>query len=144
MIISKELVVSNKKKADIESELRSLKFKPFAKSKLAKDAGENEPTLEDEENEADGGQAGDYDYLLGMAIWSLTKEKVGLCRVLRIQSLTRLSRQVERLLRERDEKEGELMALLKLTPKDIWSTDLDNFMGEWRVCSLASVTTSQF
>lgn len=74
MIISKELVVSNKKKADIESELRSLKFKPFPKSKQAKEAGETEPTLEEEDE--DGGQAGDYDYLLGMAIWSLTKEKV--------------------------------------------------------------------
>lgn len=30
-------------------------------------------------------------------------------------------------------KEAELTALLKLTPLDIWNSDLDNFMGEWHV-----------
>ncbi len=72
MIIRKEIVVSNKKKSDIEVELRALKFKSFPKAKNAKDSGENEPALEEE----DDGNAGDFDYLLGMAIWSLTKEKV--------------------------------------------------------------------
>jgi DNA topoisomerase II len=76
MIIKKELVVSNKKKSDIETELRALKFKPVPKSKNAKDLGEAEPTLEEE----DDGNAGDFDYLLGMAIWSLTKEKVSASR----------------------------------------------------------------
>lgn len=72
MIISKQLSVSNKKKADLEVELRDLKFKGFPKVKKAAEAGELEPTLEEE----DEAQAGEYDYLLGMAIWSLTKEKV--------------------------------------------------------------------
>jgi len=76
MIISKELVVSNKKKTVIEGELRALKFTPFPKAnkKAIAVAGETEQTLDDEDAEA--GQAGDYDYLLGMAIWSLTAEKV--------------------------------------------------------------------
>lgn len=72
MIVDKALVVSNKKKANLEEELRVLKFKPFPKVKKAKEAGEDEPVLEEE----DEGKAGDYDYLLGMAIWSLTREKV--------------------------------------------------------------------
>jgi DNA topoisomerase-2 len=76
MIISKELVVSNKKKTVIEGELRTLKFTPFPKNnkKAIAVAGETEQTLDDEDAEA--GQAGDFDYLLGMAIWSLTAEKV--------------------------------------------------------------------
>jgi hypothetical protein len=76
MIIAKELVVSNKKKTVIEGELRTLKFTPFPKNnkKAIAVAGETEQTLDDEDAEA--GQAGDYDYLLGMAIWSLTAEKV--------------------------------------------------------------------
>lgn len=72
MIVEKKLTVSNKKKQDLEVELRSLKFKGFPKVKKALDAGEDEPALEEE----DEAQAGEYDYLLGMAIWSLTKEKV--------------------------------------------------------------------
>lgn len=79
MIVNKELSVSNKKKKDLEVELRGLKFKGFAKAKKALDAGEDEPVPEEEEE----GQAGEYDYLLGMAIWSLTKEKVSIssCRM---------------------------------------------------------------
>lgn len=72
MIITKELIVSNRKKAVIVDELRLLKFRPFPKSKLARAADEEEATLEEQEE----GLASDYDYLLGMAIWSLTEEKV--------------------------------------------------------------------
>jgi DNA topoisomerase-2 len=81
MIVDKQLVVSNRKKNDLMAELRRLKFRPFPKVTKAKAAGETEDVqLEDEEDEAeetvkDAG-ATDYDYLLGMAIWSLTKEKV--------------------------------------------------------------------
>lgn len=72
LIITKELVVSGKKKANLVAELRTLKFRPFPKSKKARDEGEVEPSLDEE----DEGLASDYDYLLGMAIWSLTAEKV--------------------------------------------------------------------
>lgn len=71
MIIDKELVVSNKKRAAIVAELRSLDFRPFPKVKRPLEEGEME-TLEEEDEGADS----DYDYLLGMAIWSLTAEKV--------------------------------------------------------------------
>ena len=71
MIIQKELVVANEKKANLVTKLRGLKFRPFPKNK-AKDEGEAEPVLDEE----DEGLASDYDYLLGMAIWSLTAEKV--------------------------------------------------------------------
>lgn len=80
MIITKELVVNNKKKSVVEAELRELKFKPFPKNikKAIKVAGETEEALEDEDADPDAGQAGDFDYLLGMAIWSLTAEKVSI------------------------------------------------------------------
>jgi DNA topoisomerase-2 len=54
-----------------------------------------------------------YDYLLGMAIWSLTRERY------------------ERLMKERDNKEGELTDLLKKSPKDLWNIDLDDFLVGW-------------
>ncbi|KLT45438.1 DNA topoisomerase II [Cutaneotrichosporon oleaginosum] len=114
MIIKKELVVSNKKKSVVVQELRDLKFRPFPKnSTKPADAGEKEDALEEEE---DQGKDNDYDYLLGMAIWSLTEEKV------------------KKLLEERDGKEQELIELLKLSPQDIWNRDLDVFMEEWENC----------
>lgn len=73
MIIDEELVVSKRKKADIVTELRSLKFRPFPKVSKAKEAGEDIVAAQDDEEE---GQQSDYDYLLGMPIWSLTQEKV--------------------------------------------------------------------
>ncbi|KAJ7050273.1 hypothetical protein C8F01DRAFT_950579, partial [Mycena amicta] len=88
MIVNRELVISNRKKVDIVVDLRKHKFHAFPKIKKAKDAGTDEPVIEeeheqddeDEEESVDGGSAGnnpaDFDYLLGMAIASLTKEKV--------------------------------------------------------------------
>lgn len=79
MIIEKQLVVSNRKKADIMAELRKLNFRPFPKVSKAKAAGETEDVVNADEEEQEAGDvpgATDYDYLLGMPIWSLTKEKV--------------------------------------------------------------------
>ncbi|KAH3901440.1 DNA topoisomerase 2 SCDLUD_002934 [Saccharomycodes ludwigii] len=52
---------------------------------------------------------GSFDYLLGMKLWSLTKEKY------------------EKLLKEKKEKEVELEHLLGLTAKDLWNIDLHDF-----------------
>lgn len=77
MIVDKELIVSNRRKADIVGDLRRHKFRPFPKVIKAKAAGENEDAEEDEDEEDnEPGNDSDYDYLLSMAIWSLTKEKV--------------------------------------------------------------------
>ncbi|KZT24682.1 type II DNA topoisomerase [Neolentinus lepideus HHB14362 ss-1] len=116
MIVDKELVVSNRKKVDIVAELRKKNFRPFPKVAKAKAAGETDQIVElenAEEEEAATGASSDYDYLLGMAIWSLTKEKI------------------ERLRQQASEKEQELLALLALTPIQLWNTDLDQFLEEW-------------
>jgi DNA topoisomerase-2 len=75
MIINKDLVVSNRKKVDIVADLRRHRFRPFPKVSGAKASGEDEEAEEDEDDNV--GDLADYDYLLGMPIWSLTKEKVG-------------------------------------------------------------------
>lgn len=49
-----------------------------------------------------------------MAIWSLTKERV------------------EKLLQRVGDKEQEIDALIKLSVKDLWNRDLDEFIAEWR------------
>ncbi|KAK6336595.1 DNA topoisomerase 2 [Orbilia javanica] len=113
MIIKKELVVSNKKRAVLIAELRSQKFDVISNKKEAEEAGETEPTVEESEAGADDGVGDGYNYLLGMPIWSLTKEKV------------------EKLLAECGAKEEEIDALAKRSPKDLWRDDLDIFMEEW-------------
>ena len=78
MIVNKELSVSNRKKNDIVHELRKLGFRPFPKVSKAKAAGETEEVVPDpdEEEAEEEGTGADFDYLLGMQIWSLTREKV--------------------------------------------------------------------
>lgn len=75
MIVSKELVVSGRKKADVVTDLRKKDFRPFPRIAKAKAEGETEETVEDEEEE-DNGTTNDFDYLLNMSISSLTKERV--------------------------------------------------------------------
>jgi DNA topoisomerase II len=86
MIVDKQLVVSNRKKADIVLELRQKEFTPLPRAaKKVKTAGEPGEDESAEEEEADG--SSDYDYLLGMAIGSLTKEKVRFFREARCLTL---------------------------------------------------------
>lgn len=116
MIIARELVVSGKKRPELVAELDRLKFTSFPTKKAAHVAGETEEAVEEEpEENAKEHKDHGYDYLLGMAIWSLTKERV------------------EKLLKDRASKEAELTALLKLSAKDLWNADLDDFMAEWEV-----------
>lgn len=50
-----------------------------------------------------------------MAIWSLTQERV------------------EKLMKQIGDKEDEVDALIKLTPKDLWNIDLEAFVEEWNL-----------
>jgi len=112
MIIERELIVSNRKRKDIVVDLRKHKFRPFpkqAKAVVAGDVDQNVNPEDQEEITADN----DYDYLLTMAIYNLTKEKV------------------DKLLAERDSREKELNVLLKRTPQDLWKQDLDEFEKLW-------------
>lgn len=133
LIVNKELVVSNRKKSVIVAELRDKKFRPFPKVAKAKAAGETEAVVEEDEEAA--GADNDYDYLLGMAIWSLTKEKVGrsIAMVMYYKLTSCLRIQIEKLEQQARDKEAELLVLLELTPVQIWNTDLDKFMAVWEV-----------
>ncbi|KAK4991478.1 DNA topoisomerase 2 [Elasticomyces elasticus] len=118
MIIDGKLVVSKKKKKDLVTELKRLNFKPFPKVIDAKKQGEFEAVVEEDNDNDDDAEveagASDYDYLLGMAIWSLTMDRV------------------EKLLRQIGDKEVEIDTLIKLSPKDLWTKDLDDFLAEWK------------
>lgn len=113
MILNRQLVVNNRKRAEIVAELREKDFRPFPKTKKAKVVGEVNDEDDPDEIETQGSGSNDYDYLLSMPIHSLTKEKV------------------ERLLAQRDEREAELKALLGRSPQNLWEQDLVSFLAAW-------------
>ncbi|EST09519.1 Toprim domain protein [Kalmanozyma brasiliensis GHG001] len=111
MIITRQLVVSNRKRADIVKDLREKDFRPFpkqGKAAIAANPEDDEP-VDEEDISADS----DFDYLLNMAIYNLTKEKV------------------EKLLKERDGKEEELKILIGRSPQNLWDEDLGKFIELW-------------
>ena len=111
MIISRQLVVSNRKRADIVADLRKNEFRPFPKQGKASIAAE--PEDDEAVDEEDVSADSDYDYLLNMAIYNLTKEKV------------------DKLLKERDAKEEELKVLIGRSPQNLWDEDLTKFLELW-------------
>ncbi|KAL8966214.1 MAG: hypothetical protein Q9183_003470, partial [Haloplaca sp. 2 TL-2023] len=115
MIINGDLVISRKKKVDLVKELQNKNFKPIVKVADKTKQGDAPMADEDEENaqDADTG-ASSYDYLLGMPLWSLTKERV------------------DKLLQMIGDKELAIDKLLKMTKEDLWRVDLDDFIQEWR------------
>ena len=89
-----------------------------AAGEVPEDAAAEEGKEEDAESIAEGeleaGQvsAKEYDYLLGMAIWALTEERV------------------EQLIREMNEKKMEYDALVAKHIFTLWTEDLDAFETE--------------
>jgi len=112
MIIEKKLVVSGRRKVDIVADLRELNFMIIPKVVKDKNPERDEP---DEDEQEAGELDSDYDYLLGMAIWNLTRERI------------------DKLLQQAGDKEAELLALLEKSPIDLWNADLDAFLIEWEV-----------
>ncbi|EMR11038.1 hypothetical protein PNEG_00635 [Pneumocystis murina B123] len=111
MVINKEQEFLNKKRKDLLEDLKLKGFTPFPKNRQNFVDNTVETTLDTIENDDD---ISGYDYLLGMPLWSLTAEKV------------------EKLLKDKLDKENELESLLKLTAKDLWNKDLDIFVEEWK------------
>ena len=117
-VVQGKLVVSNRRKQDLLEELAKrhfMKMPRSARKLAAKVAGNIDDEAEDGAGAAAENEAGDYDYLLSMPIWSLTLEKV------------------DELKSEKAKKEAELNALLARSPKDLWTADLNAFEVAWKV-----------
>eukprot|EP00811_Abedinium_folium_P032892 NODE_58_length_3974_cov_5.738757.p1 GENE.NODE_58_length_3974_cov_5.738757~~NODE_58_length_3974_cov_5.738757.p1 ORF type:complete len:1228 (-),score=322.94 NODE_58_length_3974_cov_5.738757:289-3429(-) len=102
LVVNGELVVSGRKRADLVSDLRRRGFKTrqeiLSKQEVAPGGSEERQT--------------GFDYLLGMAIWSITKER-----------LAELRRQLQ-------EKLEELETLERMSTEDLWQKDLDAVLVE--------------
>jgi len=116
------LVVENKKRKKMIEELvkRNYDSDPVKKWKSTQtqqmedsqdqDQENPEPRSDDENETQEESKGPDYDYLLGMAMWSLTLERK------------------EKLLREKQEKHQELENLKATSKEDLWRRDLKEFV----------------
>ncbi|KZV36276.1 DNA topoisomerase 2 [Dorcoceras hygrometricum] len=118
-VVEGSIIVSNRKRADLFRELKEKGFTPFPKKKSsadvfiagstddAEDTGENSPGAT-----GSGDSTSDYDYLLSMAIGTLTLEKL------------------QELRAERDKLLQEVEELKSSTIKSLWLSDLDALEGK--------------
>uniref|UniRef100_A0A3B3YVQ5 DNA topoisomerase 2 n=1 Tax=Poecilia mexicana TaxID=48701 RepID=A0A3B3YVQ5_9TELE len=108
------LVIENKPKKELIRMLQKMGYDSDP-VKAWKQAQEKNEELEDEEEEGaekEDDSGPDYNYLLCMPMWFLTKEKK------------------EELCRQRDAKMTELNTLKKKSPEDLWREDLAAFSEE--------------
>ncbi|KAF8398402.1 hypothetical protein HHK36_017329 [Tetracentron sinense] len=117
-VVKGEIIVSNRKRADLFLELQLKGFTPFPKKTKSADvvvAGATEDAEENEENSevvSTKVRASDYEYLLSMAIGTLTLEKV------------------QELCANKDRLNNEVDELRTATPKSLWMKDLDALDNE--------------
>jgi DNA topoisomerase-2 len=121
MVVQGELELRKKKKADLLRELKQLKFTPMSELNAIMKGKDNRRFPGAKEKDTDGveGDAGneasaedtpektDYDYLLGMNLWSLTYEKV------------------EEIKKQLEVKTQELDVMRKTTIETMWDRDLE-------------------
>uniref|UniRef100_A0A671W2R0 DNA topoisomerase 2 n=1 Tax=Sparus aurata TaxID=8175 RepID=A0A671W2R0_SPAAU len=115
------LVIENKPKKELIRMLQQMGYDSDP-VKAWKEAQEKEMEQEDEEEaEKEDTSGPDYNYLLSMPMWFLTKEKK------------------EELCKQRDAKITELNALKKKSPADMWKEDLAAFSEELEVPESAAM-----
>ncbi|XP_073346486.1 DNA topoisomerase 2-alpha [Pagrus major] len=113
------LVIENKPKKELIRMLQEMGYDsdPVKAWKQAQEKNEEQMEEEDEEEaEKEDTSGPDYNYLLSMPMWFLTKEKK------------------EELCKQRDAKITELNALKKKSPADMWKEDLAAFSEELERC----------
>ncbi|WCJ39367.1 DNA topoisomerase 2 [Euphorbia peplus] len=113
-VVRGEIIVNNRKRADLFLELHQKGFTPVPKKKSIESVvvGATDDTEEAEERDeatvnSNGVRASDYDYLLSMPIGSLTLERV------------------QKLCEDQNKINQDLDKLRNTSPKDLWLSDLD-------------------
>lgn len=124
-VVEGSIIVSNRKRADLFLELKEKGFTPFPTKKSVEAVVAGAAEAADEETEENSEiatskgvvRASDYDYLLSMAIGTLTLEKV------------------QELCAKRDNLNNEVDDLRKATPTSLWTRDLDALESQLDVCT---------
>uniref|UniRef100_A0AAY4DL71 DNA topoisomerase 2 n=1 Tax=Denticeps clupeoides TaxID=299321 RepID=A0AAY4DL71_9TELE len=108
------LVIENKPKKELIRMLQEMGYDsdPVKAWKEAQEKDAGEENEEDEEEKEERSSGPDYNYLLSMPLWFLTKEKK------------------DELCKQRDAKMTELNTLKRKSPADLWKEDLAAFTEE--------------
>ncbi|KAH6759755.1 topoisomerase II [Perilla frutescens var. frutescens] len=107
-VVEGSIIVSNRKRADLFLELKAKGFTPLPKKENTAEVSVAGSTDDAEESEENSEVAiGDYDYLLSLAIGTLTLEKM------------------QELLAERERRAREVEDLKQTSLKSLWMRDLD-------------------
>ncbi|KAG0472850.1 hypothetical protein HPP92_014707 [Vanilla planifolia] len=120
-VVRGEIIVNNRKRADLFLELQAKGFTPFPKKPKGIDAAvvgaiaDAEEAEETNEVYKGGVKSSDYEYLLSMAIGTLTWEKV------------------QELCIEKEKLEKDVEELRNTSPKALWMKDLDALENELQV-----------
>ncbi|XP_053309039.1 DNA topoisomerase 2-alpha [Spea bombifrons] len=113
--IEGKIVIENKPKKELIQLLiqRGYDSDPVKVWKQTQEKEEAGEMIEEEEEEAEAKSSGpDFNYLLNMPLWYLTKEKK------------------DELCKQRDTKVGELNDIKRKSPGDLWKADLAAFIEE--------------
>ncbi|KAJ8273856.1 hypothetical protein GJAV_G00106260 [Gymnothorax javanicus] len=116
--IEGKITIENKSKRELIRLLlqRGYESDPVAAWNKAQEKSAEEEDMDgnDSDSSIDSGSSSgpNFNYILGMPLWCLTKEKV------------------EELLKQRDSKKTELNELQRKTPEDLWKEDLAVFIEE--------------
>lgn len=97
-VVDGSIIVSNRKRADLFRELKEKGFTPLPKKEIASEGNSNVAIDQ---------SSSDYDYLISLAIGTLTLEKI------------------QELLSERDKLVREVEDLKRTSVKSLWMRDLD-------------------
>jgi DNA topoisomerase-2 len=111
-VVNGTLVISKRKRAELEGELKKRGYAALAKTAKAGVPAAADPSAlgEAEEEEAAVAEGASYDYLLSMPLWSLTNERVAALQA------------------EHAAKEEEVTRLRGSSPSSLWRTDMDAFL----------------
>ncbi|XP_074018722.1 DNA topoisomerase 2-alpha [Numenius arquata] len=112
--IDGKIVIENKPKKELIQVLiqRGYESDPVKAWKESQNKEEEEEEEEESEKESAAAKGPDFNYLLNMPLWYLTKEKK------------------DELCKQRDNKEAELENLKHKSPSDLWKEDLAVFVEE--------------
>ena len=106
-VINDVVKIRNIPKAEVIKQLENLKYPKMVNSILT----HLDTMTEKQRNDS---SYGSYDFLIGMPIYNLTKEKV------------------DELLKEKENVETELSIMKSKTDKLLWEEDLKSFEGEYK------------
>lgn len=115
LVITEKLKVKNRKREALIEDLRKNDFRTFHEITEGDDfdmPGEEDNGPEEQAPQKPKKKSGGWDYLLGMPLWSLTKERV------------------QDLQKQLEAKEKEVEELEFTAPEELWERDLDAILDE--------------